>query len=143
MREIVLEFQGYWTEASEQFIPDRSGVYCVYRSLHDPITRIVRLRELIYIGESACVRRRIQSHEKKAFWREHLKAGESLCYSYAPILYERNRAEAALIHQHKPVENWEFVHEFPFADTAVFLTGKALLLSGCFAALEQQAEALA
>ncbi|MEW6055674.1 MAG: GIY-YIG nuclease family protein [Bdellovibrionota bacterium] len=136
MREIVLEFEGYWTEASESFIPDRSGVYCVYRGKHDLLERKVYLRELLYIGESDRVRTRILGHEKRALWKEHLKDDETLCYSFTPVIFDRNRVEAALIHEHKPKENWDFIHEFPFPDTAVFSTGKTALLSGCFAALE-------
>ena len=136
MKEIVMEFEGYWTEASEQFIPDRSGVYCVYRGVHDALNRKVHLRELIYIGESEHVRRRIRGHERKDLWKEHLKPGETLCYSFTPILYERNRAEAALIHEHQPPENADYIYDFPFSDTAVFLTGKTLLLSSCFVTLE-------
>jgi hypothetical protein len=136
MKEIVLEFEGYWTEAAEKFIPSQSGIYCVYRAKHDPINRKVQLKELLYIGESENVRQRINTHEKKPLWKEHLKNGETLCYSFTPILYDRNRAEAALIHQHKPVENWEYTYDFPFQDTVVFLTGKTLCLSTCFAVFE-------
>lgn len=137
MREIVLDFKGYWTEASEEFIPNQSGVYCVYRGRHEPEQRRVVLKELLYIGESSNVRNRIRTHELRSVWKEHLKAGETLCYSFTPILYDRNRAEAALINYHKPPENTDYLYDYPFSDTAVFLTGKTLLLSANFAVLEQ------
>lgn len=140
MREIVLEFEGYWTEASADFIPDQSGVYCVYRGVHDAANRRVTLKELIYVGEAARVRKRIRAHEKKHEWREHLKEGETLCYSFAPILIDRNWVEAALVHHHKPAENWDYVYDFPYPDVAVFLTGKTLLLSTSFAVLETAVE---
>ena len=124
MKEIVMEFKGYWTEASEEFIPSQSGVYCVYRGRYIPEDRRVLLKELIYIGESANVRQRIRTHEGRKSWREHLKDDETLCYSFTPVLYDRNRAEAALIHHHKPPENTDFLYDFPYDDTAVFLTGK-------------------
>jgi excinuclease UvrABC nuclease subunit len=133
MREIVLEFEGYWTEATEEQLPEESGVFCVYRGR--PGAPAI-LRELLYVGEAAKVRSRIQAHEKKVLWKEHLQQDEALYYAVAPIVFDRNRAEAALIHQHKPPENWDFIHDFPFADTAMFVTGRTLLLSPCFAVLE-------
>lgn len=140
MREIVLEFKGYWTEASEDFIPNQSGVYCVYRGVYEPANRRALLKELLYIGESTNVRNRIRNHESKGAWREHLKEGETLCYSFTPLLYDRNRAEAALINFHKPPENVDYLYDYPYDDTAVFLTGRTLLLTTAFAVLEQAFE---
>lgn len=137
MKEIVLEFKGYWTESSAEFLPDQPGVYCVYRGAYDLDGRRVVLKELLYIGEAGNVRETVRTHELKSAWLEHVKNGETLCYSYSPILFDRNRAEAALIHQHKPPENTDFLYDFPYDDTAVFITGKTLLLSDCFVVLEQ------
>lgn len=142
MKEIVLEFDGYWTEEALDFLPNKSGVYCVYRGLHHPLERKVRLRELLYIGESARVRHRIKTHERKKEWLEHLKPGETLCYSFAPILIDRNWAEAALVHQHKPTENWDHVYDFPYPDVALFVMGDSLMLSGSFAVLERSRDYL-
>lgn len=141
MREIVLEFKGYWTDESIKFLPEQPGIYCVYRAARATDGRRVILKELLYIGESDNVRERVTTHELRGAWREHLKTAEILCYSYSPVLYDRNRAEAALIHQHKPPENTDFLYDFPYEDTAVFLTGKTLLLLDCFAVLEQSLDA--
>lgn len=136
MKEIVLDFKGYWTEESERFIPDQSGIYCVYRAAHDRLNRKLLIKQLIYIGESERVRSRVSRHEAKSEWQAHLKGDEILCFSFTPILYDRNRVEAALIYHHQPLENQTYLREYPFPDTALFVTGAKILLSDCFAALE-------
>ena len=43
-----------------------SGVYCVYRCTHDSVNSKVSIKELIYIGESEDVSKRVSGHEKLA-----------------------------------------------------------------------------
>ena len=75
------------------------------------------IRKLLYIGESATVRNRIRQHLSGATgrsWKQHLRAGEVLCFAFAPISRTTHeRAEAALIYKHKPPENTEYARSFP------------------------------
>ena len=60
--------------------------------------------------------------------RQHLSPGEELCFNFAPIVMDRERAEAAMINHHKPPENTEYVNEFPYPQTTLRLSGKTALL---------------
>ncbi|MGA2253154.1 MAG: GIY-YIG nuclease family protein [Thermoguttaceae bacterium] len=129
----AVDFDGYWREANKSNVPAQSGFYCVYACTHDTQAKTVALRMLIYIGESDNVRSRISTHEKQRDWESHLKAGEQLCYSFGAVeAAHRVRCEAAMIFEHKPPENTEYVNEFPFDETTMNLSGKTALLHTSF-----------
>ncbi|EKT0593653.1 GIY-YIG nuclease family protein [Morganella morganii] len=131
---IQLNFDGYWRDDSISDTPNSSGIYCVYRGTRNtsvkPIT--VNLIELIYIGESGDVRKRLANHDKYDSWKRKLKKGEILLYSVAKVTTskdDRLRAEATLINSCDPVINKEYTQEysavksFPFNKTTVKTTG--------------------
>ncbi len=131
-KTISLTYDGYWREPNVGGIPAQSGVYSVYACRHNVSAGTVTIRKLIYIGESRDVRARIQGHEKWRTWRQHLNPGEELCFNFAPIVTDRERAEAALIHHHKPPVNTEYVNEFPYPQTTIRTGGRSTLLDGYF-----------
>lgn len=130
-KTIRLTYEGYWREPNIGGIPAKSGVYSVYACQHNN-DNTVAIRKLIYIGESSNVHDRIQAHEKWPSWRCYLQAGEQVCFNFAPIGVDRERAEASLIKHHKPPENTEFVDSFPYPQTTVYTSGRNKLLSPVF-----------
>jgi hypothetical protein len=133
-KTISIEFRGYWLdEDGSSGIPAESGVYCVYECTHHEGENKVSLHELIYIGEADNVQERVAEHEKRPDWLNHLEEGNELCFSSGGVdSTDRERAEAALIFEHKPPENEEYVDSFPFGKTAMSLSGKTALLNESF-----------
>ena len=130
----TLGFDGYWREPNVSGLLAKSGVYCVYACVHSSAEKTVSVRRLLYIGEAADVRDRVQTHDQWSKWRNQLKAGEVLCVSAAVIAGEsdRQRAEAAMIFKHKPPCNIEYVDAFPFDTTTVTTSGKNALMHASF-----------
>lgn len=131
-KSFSLSYDGYWREPNIDGIPTQTGVYSVYACRYNSAEKTVTLRKLIYIGEAQNARKRIHGHEKWRDWRRHLNAGEELCFNFAQVTADRQRAEAALINHHKPPENTEYVNEFPFDQTTVSTSGRNALLSARF-----------
>ena len=130
---INITFDGYWLEDNLNQIPVLSGIYCIYECTYVQKTNSVTLHQLIYIGESENVRNRIASHKKWGEWKYHIKAGNRLCFSHGyanPLI--RERAEAAMIFQHKPELNEDFKNWFPFDTTTIELDGKISFLEERF-----------
>lgn len=128
---LELTFDGYWRELNMRGIPEDAGIYCVYDCTQNTDNTLT-LDKLIYVGESANARERIQKHEKWSEWRRAIAKGHQVCFSFAPAKNERHRAEAAIIHHHKPPLNTEYVTEFPFETTTMLITGSAAKLDGGF-----------
>jgi hypothetical protein len=131
---IPLQFHGYWPDVNECWVPRISGVYAVYGCTFNPWRNTVALGQLIYIGESDDVRRRIWSHERKKDWYSFLGyTCRQIAYSVAPIAEPfRVRAEAALIRWHMPPANVEYKFRFPYDTTQVLVSGDAWGLSSEF-----------
>lgn len=128
-----LLFDGYWREPNIGGIPAESGVYCVYACKHNSQAGTVSIRQLIYIGESDDVKKRVAKHEKWDAWRGYLTQGEELCFSFAPVgTSDRERVEAALIFDRKPPENDEYKDSFPFDETTVSTSVRNELLAAKF-----------
>lgn len=129
-----LDFDGYWRAPNIGGLPAKSGIYCVYACVHNVREKTVTIRRLLYIGESENVQSRVAGHERWKDWERELKAGEELCFNIALIspATDRQRAEAAMIHHHKPPCNLEYVHTFPFDTTTVATTGKNAKLDSYF-----------
>lgn len=127
-----LKFEGYWREVNNDDIPNKAGIYLVYRCTKTETG--VSIKDLIYIGESDNVQERISGHEKKSkCWNKKLKSGEVLCYSFAPIAgSDKDRAEAALIFKHKPSCNEEYVDNFPYEQTTVKSSGRCKYITPSF-----------
>lgn len=133
VKTINIEFNGYWLDEDKSEVPAKSGIYCVYECKYNKDKNTVSLRTLIYIGESDDVNKRIANHEKYNDWLKHVRSGNELCYSFGPVgSTDRERAEAALIFEHKPPENDEYKDSFPFDKTTMSLTGKTDLLNTNF-----------
>ena len=105
-----LDYDGYWRVPNISGLPANSGIYCVYTCVHNVSAKTVTLSRLLYIGEAGNVRNRIANHERWDDWVRELKAGEELCFNAALIspAADRERAEAAMIHHHKPPCNVEY-----------------------------------
>ena len=128
-KTISIELKGYWRDENKSGVPADSGVYCVYECKHDKQESTVSLLTLIYIGESGNACDRIANHEKRDDWLTHVGSGNELCYSFGPVgSVDRDRAEAAMIFEHKPPENVEYKDSFPFDRTTMSLSGKTALL---------------
>jgi hypothetical protein len=127
---IALRFHGYWRDINLANLPASSGIYCVYSCFNYPYSNAVLLNELFYIGLANDGCQRLTTHERKQDWMRRLRPGEELCYSFALIASpHRERAEAALIHRHKPWANDQYIDNFPFDRTAIFVSGNCAGLS--------------
>lgn len=126
--------EGYWREPNVSGLPAASGVYGVYACTHNVSGNTVSLRKLLYIGEAADVRARVAGHERRYDWRRQLQRGEELCFNAALISprEDRERAEAAMIYEHKPPLNVDYVHAFPFDVTTVATSGRNALMKAYF-----------
>lgn len=131
MNRIILTFDGYWAEANKNDIPKKSGIYCVYACRY--YCGEWYLDRLLYIGESINVNARLQHHEKLSKWHSALKSGEEIRYSFAPVNSDdRERAEAALIYQHKPPKNEQSTSGFDYSETEIQILGETGLLVSRF-----------
>lgn len=78
----------------------------------------------MYIGQSENIRERISNHEKEAEWKRYLYSSEELIFSCTKLsISELDRFEAAMIYEHKPPTNTEYVYNFPFPTTEVTTYG--------------------
>jgi hypothetical protein len=133
-KAFVLNFNGYWREPNISGLPEGSGIYGVYACTFNQLANQVTLARLIYLGESGNVRGRVASHEKWPLWRGALRSGEELCFNAALIGgdADRQRAEAAMIFEHKPPVNTEYVSDFPFDTTTITSSGTNALMKAVF-----------
>ncbi|MBA7493792.1 hypothetical protein ES702_04357 [subsurface metagenome] len=132
-RKFNIEFDGYWREKNKGSVPSRSGVYCVYECTYNADTDKVSIHKLIYIGEAGDVNKRIADHEKWDEWKEYVRSGNELCFSFAYVeSSDRDRVEAALIFKHKPPANDEYKDSFPFDKTTISSSGKTVFLNTYF-----------
>jgi excinuclease UvrABC nuclease subunit len=121
---INVDFEGYWRDVNSGGIPNDSGVYAVYTATYDSQKGTVFLTRLLYIGEAGAVGDRIRNHERREDWRNQLRLGEVLCFSLGRVNATiRNRAEAALIFEHKPPLNTSCIEEFTYESTTMVLSG--------------------
>ena len=136
-KTIELEFDGYWRDAKRSGVPKDSGVYLVYRCIHNKDVKpesTVSLKQLIYIGEAKEVRDRIgEDHEKRGCWEGELETDEELCFSFAPAnKADRERAEAALIYKKKPICNDSGKDSFNYDTTTVESSGECKFIPAKF-----------
>lgn len=129
-----LEFDGYWRKPSVSGLPSGSGIYGVYAGIYNKDRGTISLNRLLYIGEAGNIQKRISGHEKWDTWSSKLRPGEELCFNAALISpqSDRERAEAAMIFQHKPPCNTEFVNSFPYGTTTIRTSGRNALLETYF-----------
>lgn len=139
-KSYTLNFYGYWREPNISGLPEKSGIYGVYACTHDINAGKVNIKRLIYIGESKDVKARVAGHNKWEEWKGKLRAGEVICLNVAEISPEadRQRAEAAMIFQHKPTCNTEYTENFPFDLTNIETEGKNTLMDSSFSVEETE-----
>jgi excinuclease UvrABC nuclease subunit len=133
-KSYALNFDGYWRAPNISKLPASSGIYCVYACTHNVQEKTVSIRLLLYICEAENVKERVPNHERWEDWEQELLRGEVLCFNAALIAPEpdRQRAEAAMIHHHKPPCNVEYVDSFPFDQTTISTSGKNAKLDSQF-----------
>lgn len=142
-KSYTLEFNGYWREPNIGGLPAASGIYGVYACTYNRSKGHVTLNRLIYVGESANVMARVANHEKWQKWKRQLRDGEELAFNAALISppSDRERSEAAMIHQHKPTCNEEYVNNFPYDSTTITTMGRNALMSNYFTVKRKSAAA--
>ena len=82
------------------------------------------------------MRDRVNHHERWDDWERRLEWDEVLCFTAAlvPNREDRSRAEAAMIHEHKPICNVDQFPIFPYNTTTVSTEGRNALLKSEFTA---------
>lgn len=128
-----IKIEGYWRDEKKSGLPSVSGVYFVYEGKYNAQEKSCTLYKLIYIGESENINTRVNSHEKYSEWKKHVRSGNTLYFSAAPVKGDdRFRVEAAYIFKHKPPVNTEYINNFPFDQTRIISTGDTELLTTDF-----------
>ena len=143
MKKISLRFTGYYSydyilkqyndlykdeaDYAEMKVP---GIYCVYRG-EASVRDSVDLKELIYIGQSGNVYRRLATHNKINEFIEQLQGKERLYVSFAEIKnnYDREWVESAMIWEHIPICNVASTVAFNYLPIEVSLSGDTALLN--------------
>ena len=117
-------FKGYYLERDLASIPSDSGVYGIYRCIHNKSKNTVSLKALLYIGKGDNLIDRLSKHEDWEEWRDELKENELICISYTLVEKQYNeRVEAALINSNQPLLNVVYTNSFPFDKTSVSCSG--------------------
>ena len=129
MKTYTLNFNGYWREANKGGIPSVPGIYLVYRCIYNRIANTVSLLELVYIGQSDNVKRRINEHSDTNDLGACLRQGEELCYSVAEIrIQDLGLVENALIFAQKPRMNAIGKKSYNYPDASFNIGGRCALL---------------
>lgn len=129
MQNIKLSFKGYWREERREFIPHLTGVYLVYRCVHDPIGNTVSLRDLIYIGQSTDVNVRIDQHCNEQDFNSVLRGEETLCFSVAEVSSgDLDLVENALIYAQQPNLNTQGKGSYNYQEASFLIEGRCSLL---------------
>lgn len=126
IKKFDLEFRGYWAEADAAGLPADPGVLCAFARDHAPApggkgpgpTRILRI--------TACSSARDAADRDRASGglSRLLIAGERLAYSFAPLLFGRDQASAAMIYRFKPIGNLDDKYRFRFDPVEITLRGE-------------------
>lgn len=126
------QINGYFIDQNSSSLPESSGIYFVYECTYNLITNSVDIKQLIYIGESEDINNRINNHEKKEEWLQHVNKGNTLCFSYTLITKERERVEAAYIFKHQPPVNIDHKKHYNYEATQIISSGQISLINPNF-----------
>lgn len=128
MKKYNINFNGYWIEKKTSGIPTTSGIYLVYRCVYAEGS--VKLKEILYIGQSQNLHDRINNHDKKDLFKQECKEGETVCYSIAEMSSgDLDIVENALIFAQKPRLNNDCKDHFKFDVPVSFIVeGRCKLL---------------
>lgn len=129
MRNIDLNFEGYYLLSETSEMPKYRGIYIFYRCVYDPRENNVNLLEILYIGQAKNVNKRINNHNKFPECEEKLRYGETICFSCANVsAIDIDRAENALVYTQKPPLNEDLKDHFHYSDTTLNIEGRADLI---------------
>ena len=126
MNSFSINVQGYYLDGSRKNFPSDSGIYFVYRGIHDKEKNRAILNELIYIGETDNLFQRHNEHNRRQDFLNTLEKGEVLFYCYAITNVteeERKQIESALIYTILPSLNEKSTTEFDYPATEVKVEG--------------------
>jgi len=132
-----LVFAGYHRDINRKNVPNKSGIYLVYRCVYNKDVKpepTVTLKQLLYIGEADEIRDRIgEDHERRKCWEDKIESGEAICFSYVLANQaDRERAEAALIYKKKPTCNIQGKDSFNYDSTTVKSSGSCYDIPSSF-----------
>lgn len=128
MKHFNVYFKGYRRDVQKSTLPEYSGVYCVYRCIHNE-DATVKLKEIIYIGQAQNINVRLNNHDRHDDFVKQLKYGEELCYSYAHVpCCDLDEVENALIFMQKPILNDRLRDEYNHEEATFEIEGKTALL---------------
>lgn len=129
MKTFNLHFEGSILDGDRSNLPTYSGIYLVYRGVLFPDGTKVNCREILYIGKTDDIRRRLSIHDKRSEFLSKLRQGEVLFYSYAKAdIGDLGRIENALIYTRKPDLNDQGKDSFLYPSTEVISDGQCALL---------------
>lgn len=128
LKKFDLNFQGYWTETEAESLPTEAGILCAFardleRKPHPDAspprpTRILRISDCLSARDA--VLEKVASGELSHL----IIPGEQVAYSFAPLLFGREQAAAAMIYRFKPIGNHEHKFSFRFEPVQIILRGK-------------------
>ncbi len=129
MKTFNLHFEGSILDGDRSNLPTYSGIYLVYRGVLFPDGSKVNCHEILYIGKTNDIRRRLSIHDKRKEFLSNLLPGEVLFYSYAKAdIEDLDRIENALIYSRKPILNEQGKDAFLYPSTEVCSDGQCALL---------------
>lgn len=129
MKTYYLHFEGSILDEYRSNLPTYAGIYLVYRGVLSSDRNMVICNEIIYIGKSDDIRRRLSSHNKRTEFIQKLETGEILFYSYAKAeLADLDRIENALIYHTKPSLNDQSKDAFLYPSTEILSDGQCARL---------------
>lgn len=126
MSKFTINVQGYYLDESRKDFPLSSGIYFVYRGIHDIERNRAILNELIYIGETDNLRQRHNEHDRREDFLNTLGEGEVLFYCYAKTSCteeDRKQIESALIYAILPSLNEKSTTTFNYPTTEIIVEG--------------------
>lgn len=128
MKYFNIYFKGYRRDVNKTTLPEYSGVYCVYRCIHNE-DGTVTLKNLMYIGKAKNINIRLNNHEKYELFKKQLIGKEELCYTYAEIpINDLDEVENGLIFMQKPPLNDRLRDDYNYEDATFEIEGKTALL---------------
>lgn len=130
---LTIKFSGYWSEYNRGLMPQRPGVFCVYRAYFDDLAKTTTMRELLHVGAAPDVHACLADHAQIPHWRACLGPTDSLSFSFGSVaLPDLAACELALVMQHRPRCNTEVPAVYPFGRVSLRLTHRTPLLNTRF-----------
>lgn len=129
MKEYVVFFNGYRRDLFRDGLPEKSGIYMIYRCKYNKSEKTVSLKELFYIGQSKNINHEVCYHARRDEFLLQSRQGETICYSYALVdKKDLDIIENALIYMQKPRLNENLKDNYNHDDARFVIEGKNGLL---------------